>query len=90
MQQSMEKTQEYANNPSLLRQIVDEVDRLSDEEKAALLRKLKMQQVVEKLKSFEKSLTPTSMTEEEIDEMCSATRREMYYEKMSKENELNH
>jgi len=77
-------------NSSLLPQIVDEIDRLSDVEKATLLRKLKLQQVVEKLKLFEKSLTPTSMTEEEIDEMCSATRREMYYEKISKENEFNH
>lgn len=76
--------------PSLLRQIVDEVDKLSDEEKAVLLRKLKIKQEVEKLKSFENSLTLTSMTEEEIDEMCSATRREMYYEKMSKQNEINH
>ena len=78
------------SNPSLLMQIVDEVDRLSDEGKAVLLRKLKMQQVAEKLKSFEKSLTITSMIEEEIDEMCSETRREMYFEKMSKQNELNH
>ena len=48
---------------SLLTQIVDEKDKLSEVEKAKLPRKQKLQQVVEKLKLFEKSLTPTSMTE---------------------------
>ena len=40
----------FQNNeikPSLLRQIVDEVDALSEAEKAEVLRKIKMQQAIE-------------------------------------------
>ena len=77
-------------SPSLLRQIVDEVDIMSEKEKEALLRKIKMQQAVAQLKAFEVSLTPSLMTEEEIWEICSATRRDLYEDKMKKDYELGH
>ncbi|MDI9364439.1 MAG: hypothetical protein QM541_05780 [Flavobacterium sp.] len=76
-------------NPSLLRQIVDEVDSMNEEAQAALLRKIKMQQAVAEFKALEACFTPSQMTEEEIWEMCSATRRELYEEKMKKDHELS-
>lgn len=80
-----------AGKPSLLRQIVDEVDAMSDEQKAAWLRKIKIQQAVEKLKAFEEKLPQSTMSEEEIWEMCSQTRTEMYQEEqIKKENELSY
>jgi len=84
MIQAISTTPIIANTPSLLRQIVDEVDSMNEEEKAALLRKIKMEKTVQKLKAFEDSLPSISISEEEISEMCSATRKEMYEEKKAK------
>ena len=50
MQQAMERTPEYLNNPSLLRQIVDEVDVLDDIKKQRLLMYLRKDKILASVK----------------------------------------
>ena len=69
--------------PSLLRQIVDEVDALNDIEKADLLRKLKLQKALVFAQKADTMLEGKfkPMSEEEIVEMVSINRKERYENK---------
>ena len=57
------ETIEDGQTPSLIRQIVDEDDLMSEEEKVTMLGKIKMQQAVAEIEEFEASFTPSLMTE---------------------------
>jgi hypothetical protein len=82
MSQSASQNQE--TSPSLLRQIVDEVDALSDTDKAEVLRKIKMQQAMELARKADKALEGKfkSLSEDEIAEMVSKNRKERYEKKV--------
>ena len=69
--------------PSLLRQIVDEVDALNDSEKAELLRKLKLQKALAFAQKADTTLEGKfkRMSEEKIVEMVSTNRKERYENK---------
>ena len=69
--------------PSLLRQIVDEVDALNDIEKADLLRKLKLQKALVFAQKADTMLECKfkPMSEDEIVEMVSINRKERYENK---------
>jgi uncharacterized HAD superfamily protein len=70
--------------PSLLRQIVDEVDGLTEEQKLIVLQKAKWQKILAHAKKVDEMLNGAfpEMTEEEIWDMCSQTRKEIYEEKL--------
>ena len=72
-------------SPSLLRQIVDEVDMLDDDTKAELLRKIKIQRALEMAKELDKKFKGAfkPMTEEEIWEMVSENRKKWYEESIN-------
>ncbi len=70
--------------PSLLRQIVDEVDELSEASKEEVLRKIKLQQAKELALKADKELEGKfkSLSEEEIAEIVSKDRKERYEKKV--------
>ena len=72
--------------PSLLRQIVDEVDLMDDEGKAQVLKKIKGEKAVAKAKLADKSMEGKwkEMTEEEICEMVSTYRKKRYEESLNR------
>ena len=65
-------------SPSLLAQIVDEVEKMSDTDKQSLLMQLRKQKLLQRAREIDASITPSSMTEEEILSICKETRRELY------------
>lgn len=69
--------------PSLLRQIVDEVDAMDEAEKAELLRKIKLQKALSLAEKADEMLEGKfkSMQEDEIAEMVSNNRKQRYEEK---------
>ena len=69
--------------PSLLRQIVDEVDALNDIEKAEILRKIKLQKALAFAQKADTMLEGKfkPMLVEEIVEMVSTNRKERYENK---------
>ncbi len=71
---------ENVQSPSLLRQIVDEVDMMSEEEQAALLRKIKMQKTLELAKKVDTIFNsePLAVTKETVLEMVSNNRKKWY------------
>ena len=78
MSQSVLQNQE--TSPSLLRQIVDEVDALSENDKAEVLRKIKMQQAMELARKADEALKGKFklLSEDEIADMVSKERKERY------------
>ena len=80
MQQAMERTQEYSNNPSLLRQIVDEVDVMDDIKKQRLLMYLRKDKILASVKKLDELLLDVNitLTDDEITNMVSEDRKENY------------
>ena len=72
--------------PSLLRQIVDEVDMMDDEGKAQILKKIKGQKAVEKARAIDEKFKGAfkEMTEEEIWDMVSENRKKWYEESLNR------
>jgi hypothetical protein len=70
--------------PSLLRQIVDEVDTLSEADKAEVLRKIKMQQAIDFARKADEMTDGKfkPLTEDEITEIVSKKRKERYEKKV--------
>ncbi len=68
--------------PSLLRQIVDEVDTMEEMEKGELLRKIKLQKALSLATKADEMLEGKfkAMTEDEIAEMVSNNRKQLYEE----------
>lgn len=83
MQQARERTQIYSNNPSLLRQIVDEIDSLDEQSKREVLHKIKMQKALISVHRADDILKikPLNMTEKDICEMVSDNRKKWNEEK---------
>ena len=83
MEQARISTQEYANNPSILRQIVDEVDSLDEQSKREVLHKIKMQKASVSIQRADEILRnkPMDMIEEDIWEMVSDNRKKWHEEK---------
>ena len=71
--------------PSLLRQIVDEVDMLDDEGKEDLLRKIKIAKLLNLAKIADESMEGkwNKMSEDEIADMVSINRKKWYEESIS-------
>lgn len=69
--------------PSLLRQIVDEVDAMDEAEKAELLRKIKLQKALSLAQKADEMLEGKfkPMQEDEIAEMVANNRKQRYEEK---------
>ena len=82
----MQQTVMNINAPSLLRQIVDEVDMMTEEQKAQILRKIKMQKAASSVRRADEILKskPIKMTEEELCEMVSNNRKKWYEEEQQK------
>jgi hypothetical protein len=73
--------------PSLLRQIVDEVDTLDETAKEDILRKIKMKKAIEATKKLEEKLQNSwdkNITEEEIADFISEERNKNYLENPDK------
>ena len=72
--------------PSLLRQIVDEVDMLDEEGKVKILRKIKMEKLLTLAKIADESMQGKwkTMSEDEITEMVSANRKKWYEESLNR------
>ena len=77
---SQSESQNQETTPSLLRQIVDEVDALSETDKAEVLRKIKMQQALELARKADEAMEGKfkPLSEDEITEMVSKKRKERY------------
>ena len=77
---SQSESQNQETTPSLLRQIVDEVDALSENDKAEVLRKIKMQQALELARKADEALKGKFklLSEDEIADMVSKERKERY------------
>ena len=71
--------------PSLLRQIVDEVDAMNEAEKAELLRKIKLEKALSLAQKADEMLEGKfkPMQEDEIAEMVANNRKHRYEEKDS-------
>ena len=71
--------------PSLLRQIVDEVDMMDDEGKAQILKRIKGEKAVAKARAIDEKLKGAfkEMTEDEICEMVSKDRKKWYEESLN-------
>lgn len=69
--------------PSLLRQIVDEVDAMNEAEKAELLRKIKLEKALSLAQKADEMLEGKfkPMQEDEIAEMVANNRKHRYEEK---------
>jgi hypothetical protein len=82
MSQSASQSQDIT--PTLLRQIVDEVDALSETAKAEVLRKIKMQQAIELARKADEAMEGKfkPLSEDEIAEMVSKNRKERYEKKV--------
>ena len=82
MKQAIERTPESANNPSLLRQIVDEVDVLDDIKKQRLLMYLRKDKILASVKKLDELLLGLNITftDDEITNMVSEDRKENYAE----------
>ena len=76
------ETVENGQSPSLLRQIVDEVDSMNDEEKTALLRKIKMEKTLELAMKVDAIFNsePVAMTKKAVLAMVSNNRKKWYDE----------
>jgi type II secretory pathway component GspD/PulD (secretin) len=72
--------QPIANSPSLIRQIVDEVDTLDDQGKTEILRKIKLQKALMLAATADEQLQGKfkEMSEEEIANMVSENRKNWY------------
>ncbi len=70
--------------PSLLRQIVDEVDAMDETEKVELLRKIKLEKAVSLAKKADEMLESKfkSLSEDEIAEIVSNNRKLRYEQKI--------
>ena len=86
MEALLETKQTTEIKPSLLRQIVDEVDMLDDEEKAKILKKIKIEKSVAKARAIDEKFKDAfkEMTEEEIWEMVSTNRKKWYEESLNR------
>jgi hypothetical protein len=75
--------QTYPNAPSLLRQIVDEVDTLDEQGKMEILRKVKLQKALLLARSADKELQGkfNEMNEDDISNLVSENRKKWYEEK---------
>ena len=82
MSQPTSQSQEATH--SLLRQIVDEVDALSETDKAEVLRKIKMQQAMELARKADEAMEGKfkPLSEDEIADMVSKKRKERYEKKV--------
>jgi hypothetical protein len=80
MQQASETMQNYSNNPSLLRQIVDEVDLMDDIRKQRLLMYLKKDKILASVKKLDEMLLGLNvkLTDDEITDMVSEDRKANY------------
>ena len=80
MQNASGTMQQYSNNPSLLRQIVDEVDVLDDLKKQRLLMYLKKDKILASVKQLDEMLLGLNitLTDDEITNMVSEDRKENY------------
>jgi len=80
MQEVVETAQKYSNTPSLLRQIVDEVDVLDDIKKQRLLMYLRKDKILASVKKLDELLLGLNitLTEDEIVNMVSEDRKEHY------------
>lgn len=78
---------ENINKPSLLRQIVDEVNMLDDIKKQRLLMYLRKDKILESVKRLDEMLLESNitMTDDEITEMISKERK-AYHNSMRKVN----
>ena len=81
---SQSESQNQETTPSLLRQIVDEVDALSETDKAEVLRKIKMQQALELARKADEGMEGKfkPLSEDEIADMVSKKRKERYEKKV--------
>lgn len=72
------------NTPSLLRQIVDEVDAMDETEKVQLLRKIKLEKALSLAKKADEMLDGKfkSLSEDEITEIVSNNRKLRYEQKI--------
>ena len=72
--------------PSLLRQIVDEVDMMDDEGKAQILKRIKGEKAVAKARAIDERFKGAfkEMTEDEICEMVSIDRKKWYEESLNR------
>jgi hypothetical protein len=72
----MLQSKSSATKPSLLRQIVDEVDSLDEQSKKEVLRKIKMQKALQLAKKADEQLAGAfkEMTDEALDDMVSNNR----------------
>ncbi len=70
--------------PSLLRQIMDEVDYMDEGDKKLLLFKIKQNELLTNYKILDEEIAKSEYlaTNAEIDKICSQTRKELYEEKM--------
>ena len=70
--------------PSVLRQIVDELDDLGTEEQQMVLRRIRLGKLREKFKALDAKLATNEihLTEDEIAEIISKDRKERYEEKI--------
>jgi hypothetical protein len=75
----------YTNEPSLLKQIVDEVDTLDDEGKLEILRKVKLQKALTLAKLFDQQLQGKFIeaSEDDITNAVSENRQKWQNEKLS-------
>lgn len=81
---AQEKLQENEKAPSILRQIVDEVDALDREKQHLLLLQLRKDKLLADAKLLDEKLKGNAihLTEEEIAELVSKDRRERYEQKV--------
>jgi hypothetical protein len=77
------RSEDVGLTPSLLRQIVDEVDAMNDAEKAELLRKIKLQKALSLAKKADETLEGKfkEMSEEAITDLVSTNRKQRYEQK---------
>lgn len=80
---TQEKLQNKETPPSLLRQIVDEVDVLDSEKQHLLLLQLRKERLLADAKMLDEKLKDNTshLTEEEIAEIVSKDRKERYEQK---------
>lgn len=70
--------------PSLLRQIVDKVDEMDEENKKLLLLNLKKEELLAKYKQLDNEIEKSGqiISEEKIDALVAATRKKIYEQKV--------
>jgi|GEM_PF-5658256 len=84
VKQSLNMTNSIDKKPSIIRQIMDEVDDLDEGAKKLLLLQLKKESLLDKYKRLDDEIAKSGeiMSESEIDELVSETRKNMYEEKI--------